>query len=107
MRVLRPASEDDMTAVFLAAGATPERYGPQIRGILARLRQPRGIAEQPDTRDEAANAAAGRCSPPTAATRRATCSPACPPPPPRITPPWPRPTRPTPLSSRTATRPMS
>src|SRR5260370_254000 len=79
MRVLRPASEDDMTPVFLAAGATPERYGPQIRGILARLRQPRGIVEQPDTRDEPANAAGGRCWPPTAATRRATRPPACPP----------------------------
>jgi hypothetical protein len=57
MRLLRPASEDDMVAVFLAAEVTSERYGPQIKQILARLGQPRGIVEQPDTRDEAANAA--------------------------------------------------
>src|SRR5260370_39491977 len=55
MRLLRTASEDDMVAVFLAAAVTSERCGPQIRGILARLGQPRGIAEHPDTRDEAAN----------------------------------------------------
>jgi hypothetical protein len=55
MRLLRPASEDDMVAVFLAAEVTSERYGPQIDQILARLGQPRGIADQPDTRDEAAN----------------------------------------------------
>ncbi len=45
-----------MVAVFLAAEVTSERYGPQITEILARLGQPRGIVEQPDTRDEAANA---------------------------------------------------
>src|SRR5216684_5213978 len=56
MRLLRPASEDGMVAVFLAAEVTSERYGPQITEILARLGQPRGIVEQPDTRDEAANA---------------------------------------------------
>src|SRR5260370_31790861 len=56
MRLRRPASEDDMVAIFLAAEVTSERYGPQIRGILTRLGQPRGIVEQPDTRDEAANA---------------------------------------------------
>ena len=44
-----------MVAAFLAAEVTSERYGPQIDQILARLGQPRGIAEQPDTRDEAAN----------------------------------------------------
>src|SRR5260370_7068551 len=56
MRLRRPASEDDMVAIFLAAEVTSERYGPQIRGILTRLGQPGGIGEQPDTRDEAANA---------------------------------------------------
>ncbi len=56
MRLLRPASEDDMVAVFLAAEVTSERYGPQITEILTRLGQPRGIAERPDTRDKAANA---------------------------------------------------
>src|SRR5690349_21708240 len=56
MRLLRPASEDDMVAVFLAAEVTSERYGPQITEILARLGHPRGIVEQPDARDEAANA---------------------------------------------------
>jgi hypothetical protein len=56
MRLLRPASEDDMVATFLAAEVASERYGPQITEILARLGQPRGIVDQPDTRDEAANA---------------------------------------------------
>src|SRR5712692_5879996 len=56
MRLLRPASEDGMVAVFLAAEVTSERYGPQITEILARLGQPRTVVEQPDTRDEAANA---------------------------------------------------
>ena len=55
MRLLRPASEDEMVATFLAAEVASERYGPQITEILARLGQPRGIVDQPDTRDEAAN----------------------------------------------------
>ena len=45
-----------MVATFLAAEGASERYGPQITAILARLGQPRGLVEQPDTRDEAANA---------------------------------------------------
>ena len=45
-----------MVAVFLAAEATSERYGPQIREILTGLGQPRGIVDHPDIRDEAANA---------------------------------------------------
>lgn len=45
-----------MVAVFLAAEVTSERYGPQITEILARLGQHRTVVEQPDTRDEAANA---------------------------------------------------
>jgi len=56
MRLLEPASEDDMIAVFLTAEAASGRYGPQIREILARLGQPLGIVEHPDTSDEAANA---------------------------------------------------
>jgi hypothetical protein len=56
MRRLRTASEDDMVAVFLAAEVASERYGPQIREILAGLGQLRGVVEQPDTRDDAANA---------------------------------------------------
>lgn len=45
-----------MVAVFLAAEASSERYGPQIRELLAGLGQSRGIVEHPDTRDGAANA---------------------------------------------------
>jgi len=45
-----------MIAVFLAAEASSERYGPQIREVLAGLGQASGIAEHPDTRDDAANA---------------------------------------------------
>src|SRR6516164_4604170 len=55
MRLLRPASEDDMVAVFLAAEVTSERYGPQITEIHARLGQPRSVVEWPDTSDQAAN----------------------------------------------------
>jgi len=57
MRLLRSVSEDDMVAAFLAAEATSERYGPQIRQILARLGQPHHLVSDPDPRDEAANAA--------------------------------------------------
>jgi hypothetical protein len=56
MRLLRPASEDDMVATFLAAEVTSERYGPRIRDILTRRGQPLSIVEHPDTRDQAANA---------------------------------------------------
>src|SRR5215469_7927838 len=56
MRLLRPASEDDMVATFLAAEVTSEGYGPRIRQVLASLGQPRAIAGHPDTRDAAANA---------------------------------------------------
>ncbi len=45
-----------MVAAFLAAEATSEGYGPQIRQILARLGQPHRLVTDPDTRDEAANA---------------------------------------------------
>src|SRR5712691_5218363 len=55
MRLLRPASEDGMVAVFLSAEVTSERYGPQIREILTRLGQPLGVVERPDTSDEAAS----------------------------------------------------
>jgi hypothetical protein len=55
MRLLRPASEDDMVAVFLAAEVASERYGPQIAKLLTRLGQPFSVVERPDTRDEAAN----------------------------------------------------
>jgi hypothetical protein len=55
MCLLRPASDDDMVAVFLAAEVTSERYGPQIRDILTRLVQPLSVVERPDTSDEAAS----------------------------------------------------
>ncbi len=44
-----------MVATFLAAEVTSGRYGPRITQILARLGQPRGMVEHPDTRDKAAN----------------------------------------------------
>jgi hypothetical protein len=56
MRLLEPATEDDMIAAFLAAEALSDRYGPRIREILAGLGQPSGIAERPDISDAAANA---------------------------------------------------
>ena len=55
MRLLGPASEDDMVAIFLVAEITSDQYGPQIRQILAQLGQPRSVVDQPDTRDQAAN----------------------------------------------------
>src|SRR6266702_1069465 len=55
MRLLSPASEDDMVATFLAAEITSARYGQRITEILAQLGQPRSIIDQPDTRDQAAN----------------------------------------------------
>src|SRR5258707_15638177 len=48
MRLLRPASEDDMVAVFLAAETASERYGPQIAEFLTRLGQPLSVVERPD-----------------------------------------------------------
>jgi hypothetical protein len=56
MRLQRPASEDDMVAIFLAGEVNSERYGPQIAEILATLGQPLSVAGHPDTRDAAANA---------------------------------------------------
>jgi len=56
MRLLRAASEVEMVAIFLAAESASERYGPQIRQVLAGLGQPRSVVDHPDTRDEAANA---------------------------------------------------
>jgi hypothetical protein len=56
MRLLGPASDDDMVAIFLAAEIASDQYGPQIRQILAQLGQPRSIVDQPDARDQAANA---------------------------------------------------
>jgi hypothetical protein len=56
MRLLGPASEDDMVAIFLAAEITSGLYGTQVGQILAGLGQPRSVVERPDTRDQAANA---------------------------------------------------
>jgi hypothetical protein len=56
MRLLRPASEDEMVAIFLAAESASECYDPRIRQILAGLGQPRSVVDHPDTCDEAANA---------------------------------------------------
>jgi len=56
MRLLGPASEDDMVATFLAAEITSAQYGTQIVQILAGLGQPRSAVERPDTSDHAANA---------------------------------------------------
>src|SRR6516164_3260112 len=54
MRLLGPASEDDMVATFLAAEITSAQYGTQIGQILAGLGQPRSAVERPDTSDHAA-----------------------------------------------------
>src|SRR6266699_3060458 len=57
MRLLRPASEDEMVAAFLTAEVASARYGPRIREILARLGRPLAVVTQPDLVDEDANAA--------------------------------------------------
>jgi hypothetical protein len=56
MRLIRPASEDDMIAAFLGAEINSERYSPQIRDILAGIGQTRSLIEHSDTGDDADNA---------------------------------------------------
>jgi len=56
MRVVAPASEDDMVAAFLRAEAGSPRFGPQVLAALAHEGLDRSMLEQPDTSDSAANA---------------------------------------------------
>jgi hypothetical protein len=60
MRVVAPASEDDMVAAFLRAEVGPPRFGPEVLAALAHEGLDRSLLQQPDTSDLAANAARRR-----------------------------------------------
>jgi hypothetical protein len=60
MRVVAPASEDDMVAAFLRAEAGSPRFGPEVLAALGHEGLDRSMLEQPDTSDSAANAARRR-----------------------------------------------
>jgi len=57
MLVLGPASEEEMIACFLGAELTSERFGPEIRSVLAAIGHPESLLTHPDLTDAAANAA--------------------------------------------------
>jgi hypothetical protein len=56
MRVVAPASEDDMVAAFLRAEVGSPRFGPQVLAALAHEGLDPSVLQQPDTSDSAANA---------------------------------------------------
>jgi hypothetical protein len=60
MRVVAPATEDDMVALFLRAEVGSPRFGPEVLAALAHQGLDRSVLEQPDTTDSAANAARRR-----------------------------------------------
>jgi hypothetical protein len=60
MRVVAPASEDDMVAAFLRAEVGSPRFGPEVLAALAHEGLDRSLLQQPDTSDLAANAARRR-----------------------------------------------
>lgn len=60
MRLVAPASEDDMVAAFLRAEVGSPRFGPEVLAALAHEGLDRSLLQQPDTSDLAANAARRR-----------------------------------------------
>jgi hypothetical protein len=60
MRVVAAATEDDMVAAFLRAELGSPRFGPEVLAALAHEGLDRSALEQPDTGDQAANAARRR-----------------------------------------------
>jgi hypothetical protein len=60
VRVLAPATEDDMVATFLRAELGSSRYAGQVLAALAAERLDRSQVEHPDTTDPVANAARRR-----------------------------------------------
>jgi hypothetical protein len=60
MRVVAPATEDDMVAGFLRAEVGSQRFGPQVLAALAHEGLDRSVLQRPDTTDSAADAARRR-----------------------------------------------
>jgi hypothetical protein len=60
MRVIAPASEDDMVAALLRAEVGSPRFGVEVLAALAHESLNRSLLQQPDTSDSAANAARRR-----------------------------------------------
>lgn len=56
MKLLRPTTEDDMIAVFLAGEFTSERFGAGIRDALEKLRVNGAIITNPDISNSVQNA---------------------------------------------------
>jgi hypothetical protein len=48
MRLLRPASEEEMVASFLRAEVASGRYGEKLRALLARDGRPESVLRHPD-----------------------------------------------------------
>ena len=57
MRILGPASDDEMVATFLRGELSSERFGADIRAYLASRGQPERLVTCPDLSDAGANAA--------------------------------------------------
>jgi hypothetical protein len=55
MRILRPATEDEVVAVFLRAELDSGRYGPVLRQLLERDGIDVDVLARPDLADQAAN----------------------------------------------------
>jgi hypothetical protein len=55
MRILRPATEEEVVAVFLRGELGSGRYGPVLRQLLERDGADVGVLAQPDLADPAAN----------------------------------------------------
>jgi hypothetical protein len=55
MRLVRPASEDEMIAVFLRGELDSSRYGVKLRALLARDRRDEALLRRPDLTDADAN----------------------------------------------------
>ena len=56
MRLLGPASEEEMIAVFLRGELDSGRYGKKLRTLLARDRRAEDVLRRPDLGDVEANA---------------------------------------------------
>jgi hypothetical protein len=55
MRLLEPASEDEVVAAFLRAEIDSDRYGEKLRRLLARDQRPAGVLRHPDLANECEN----------------------------------------------------
>jgi len=55
VELLAPVSLDEVVAVWLAAEVDSPRFGPTVRGLLARDGRPTGLVSEPDRDDQQAN----------------------------------------------------